>query len=306
MPADPAEVQRLNTMRTRDRKRSPLPGDVNESFYCDLIGEGHSSLAKFKESLKSSARTNHAAEVAQVDLEKQILLLSENFEQNTKVWLESFEEEKKKTKVLGESFEEEKKKIKVLGESFEEEKKKIQVLEEQVTFCRREHQDPTLVNEAQKVRPLREIWARALSVGLDLQSDEEATAKSIKSKSDLGAHPLGLREAALTVYDASRDQSYPRDSLRLMTRGFKLLYGIDAEDALPLLFADGVMYFQEKAAFKVPRKSISFSMLPTPDILCSSSDDDSIPRVPRMVYAYQRRLDFCSQERLTACRLFSG
>ena len=320
MPADPAEVQRLNTMRTRDRKRPLLPGDVNES---DLIGEGHSSLATFKESLKSSARTNHAAEIAQMDLEKQILLLSEKFEENTKsfeeekkktkVLGESFEEEKKKTKILGEGFEEEKKKTKVLGESFEEEKKKTkvllertQVLEEQVAFCRREHQDPTLVNEAQKVRPLREIWARALSVGLHLQSDEEATAKNIKSKGDLDAHPLGLREAALTVYDTSRDQSYPRDSLRLMTRGFKLLYGIDAEDALPLLFADQVMYFQEKAAFKVPRKSISFSMLPTPDILCSSSDDDSIPRVPRMVYAHQRRLDFCSQERLAECRLISG
>ena len=72
MPADPAEVQRLNTMRTRDRKR---PGDVNES---DLIGEGHSSLAMFKESLKSSARTNHAAEVAQVDLENRYSYLAKN------------------------------------------------------------------------------------------------------------------------------------------------------------------------------------------------------------------------------------
>ena len=73
-----------------------------------------------------------------------------------------------------------------------------------------------------------------------------------------------------------------------MTRGFKLLYGIDAEDALLLLFADEVMYFQEKVAFKVPRKSISFSMLPTPDILCSSRDDDSIPRMSRMVYAQSK------------------
>jgi hypothetical protein len=87
-----------------------------------------------------------------------------------------------------------------------------------------------------------------------------------------------------------------------MTRGFKLLYGIDAEDVLPLLFADEVMYFQEKAAFKVPRKSISFSMLPTPDILCSSSDDDSIPRVPRMVYAHQRRHDFVHRRDLQIAR----
>ena len=361
MRADPAEVQRLNTMRTRDKKRSLLPGDANESFYCDLTGEGHSSLAKFKESLKSSARTNHAAEVAPVDLEKQILLLSENFEKNTKVLLESFEEEKKKTKVLGESFEEEKKKTKVLEEnlekntkvllesfeeekkdtkvllesfeeekkktqvllesfeeekkdtkvlleSFEEEKKKTQVLlrqlEEQVAFCRREHQDPTLVNEAQKVRPLREIWARALSVGLDLQSDEEATAKSIKSKGDLDAHPLGLREAALTVYDVSRDASYPSNNLRLITRGFELLYGIGSEDALLLLFADKVMYFQEKAAFKIPRKSISFSILLTPNILCSPRDDGGVPRVPRMVYAHQGRHDLCSQETPEQCPLF--
>jgi hypothetical protein len=163
-------------------------------------------------------------------------------------------------------------------------------LEERTRRCQREHQDPTLVNEAKKVRPLRAIWARALSAGLNLQADEAAAAaaESIRRKGDLDAHPLGLREAALIVYDASRDQSYPRDSLRLMTRGFKLLYGIDAEDVLPLLFADEVMYFQEKAVFKVPRKSISFSMLPTPDILCSSSDNDSIPRVPRMVYAHQR------------------
>lgn len=179
-------------------------------------------------------------------------------------------------------------------------------LEERTRRCQREHQDPTLVNEAQKVRPLRAIWARVLSAGLNLQADEAAAAESIKRKGDLVAHPLGLREAALIVYDASRDQLYPRDSLRLMTRGFKILYGIDAEDALPLLFADEVMYFEEKAAFKVPRKSLSFSMLPTPDILCSSSDDDSIPRVLRMVYAYQRRLDFCSQERLTECPPFTG
>jgi hypothetical protein len=297
MRANPAEVQRLNTMRTRDRKRSLLPGDANESFCCDLVGEGHSSLTKFKESLKSSARTNHAAEVAPVDLEKQILLLSENFEKNTKVLGESFEEMKKEIKALGESFEEvkeENKKTRVL----------LRQLEEQVTFCRREHQAPTLVNKAQKVRPLREIWARVLSVGLDLQSDEEATAKSIKSKGDLDAHPLGLREAALTVYDVSRDASYPSNNLRLITRGFELLYGIDSEDALLLLFADYVMYFQEKAAFNIPRKSISFSILLTPNILCSPSDDDSVPRVPRMVYAHQGRHDQCSQETPEQCPLF--
>ena len=196
--------------------------------------------------------------------------------------------------------------VKELLDEKEKTKVVLQQLEERTRRCQREHQDPTLVNEAQKVRPLRAIWARAISAGLNLQADEAAAAESIKRKGDLGAHPLGLREAALIVYDASWDQSYPRDSLRLMTRGFKLLYGIDAEDALPLLFADEVMYFQEKAAFKVPRKSISFSMLPTPDILCSSSDDGSIPRVPRMVYAHQRRLDFCSQETATEYRLFTG
>jgi len=89
------------------------------------------------------------------------------------------------------------------------------------------------------------------SVGLDLQSDDEATSKSIKSKSDLDAHPLGLREAALTVYDVSRDASYPSNNLRLITRGFELLYGIDAEGALLLLFADYSMYFQEKMCAKL-------------------------------------------------------
>ena len=251
-------------MRTGD-KEQPLSSDnANESFYREpnITVEGHGSLAKFRESLKSSTRTNHAAEVAQVDLEKEILSLNQS--------VKKLLDEKEKTKDL------------------------LRRLEERTRRFQREHQDPTLVNEAQKVRPLRPIWASALSAGLNLQADEAAAAESIERKGDLNAHPLGLREAALIVYDASRDQSYPRDSLRLMTRGFKLLYGIDAEDALPLLFADEVMYFQEKVAFKVPRKSISFSTLPMPDILCSSRDDDSIPRMSRMVYARQRRLDFCS------------
>jgi hypothetical protein len=242
-------------MRTRDKRQYLSPDNANGSFYREpnITGESHSSLAKFKESLKSS-RTNHAVEVAQVDLEKEILLLNQS--------VEELLDEKEKTEDL------------------------LRQLEERTRRCQREHQEPTLVNEAQKVRPVRATWARALSAGLNLQADE--AAESITRKGDLGAHPLGLREAALIVYDASQDQSYPRDSLRLLTRGFKLLYGIDAEDALPLLFADEVMYFQAKAVFKVPRKSISFSMLPTPDILCSSSDNDSIPRMPRMVYAHQR------------------
>jgi hypothetical protein len=220
-------------VRTRDKEQPLSPDNANESFYREpnITGEGHSSLAKFKESLKSSTRTNHAAEVAQVDVEKEILSLNQS--------VRELLDEKEKTKDL------------------------LRQLEERTRRCQREHQDPTLVNEAKKVRPLRAIWARALSAGLNLQADEAAAAaaESIRRKGDLDAHPLGLREAALIVYDASRDQSYPRDSLRLMTRGFKLLYGIDAEDALPLLFADEVMYFQEKAVFKVPRKSIFFSML---------------------------------------------
>jgi hypothetical protein len=266
-------------VRTRDKEQPLSPDNANESFNCEpnITGEGHSSLAKFKESLKSSTRTNHAAEVAQVDVEKEILSLNQS--------VRELLGEKEKTKDL------------------------LRQLEERTRRCQREHQDPTLVNEAKKVRPLRVIWVGALSAGLNLQADEPAqapAAESIRRKGDLDAHPLGLLEAALIVYDASRDQSYPRDSLHLMTRGFKLLYGIDAEDALPLLFADEVMYFQEKAVFKVPRKSISSLCLPMPNILCSSSYDDSIPRMPRMVYAHQRRLDFCSQERLTECPLFTG
>ena len=229
-PADPAQDQRLHTVRTGDKRQSLPPDNANESFYREpnITDEGHTSLAKLKESLKSFTRTNYAAEIAQVDLEKEILSLNQSFKE--------------------------------LLDKKEKIKDRLRQLEEWTWRCRREHQDPTLVNEAQKVRHLRAIWARVLSAGPSLQADE-ATAESIKRKGDLGVHSLGLREAALIVYDASRDQSYPRDSLRLMTRGFKLLYGIDAEDALSLLFADKVMYFQEKTVFKIPRKSIFFSSL---------------------------------------------
>jgi len=146
---------------TRD-KEQPLSPDANESFSCEpnITGEGHSSLAKFKESLKSSTRTNHTAKVAQVDLEGEILSLNQS--------VKELLDEKERTRGL------------------------LLQLEERTRRCQREHQDPTLVNEAQKVRPLRAIWARVLSAGVDLQADEEAAAESIKRKGDLGAHPLGL------------------------------------------------------------------------------------------------------------------
>jgi len=65
-------------VRTTDKEQPLSPDNANESFYREpnITGEGHSSLAKFKESLKSSTRTNHAAEVAQVDLEKETPSLS--------------------------------------------------------------------------------------------------------------------------------------------------------------------------------------------------------------------------------------
>ena len=112
----------------------------------------------------------------QVDLEKEILSLSQS--------VKELLDEKEKTKDL------------------------LRQLEERTRRFQREHQDPTLVNEAQKVRPLRPIWARALSTGLNSQADEAAAAaaESTKRKGDLSPNPLGLREAALIVYDASRDQ----------------------------------------------------------------------------------------------------
>jgi hypothetical protein len=64
----PIPLIRLNT---RDKEQLS-PDNANENFCHEpnITGEGHSSLAKFKESLKSSSRTNHTAGVAQVDLEK--------------------------------------------------------------------------------------------------------------------------------------------------------------------------------------------------------------------------------------------
>jgi hypothetical protein len=162
-------------VRTRDKEEPPSPDNENESFCREpnITGEGHSSLAKFKESLESSTRTDYAAEVTQVDLEKEILSLNQS--------VKGLLDEKEKTKDV------------------------LRQLEERTRRCQREHQDPTLVNEA--------IWARVLSAGLNLQADEVAAAESVKRKGDLGAHPLGLREAALIVYDASRDQSYPTRQL---------------------------------------------------------------------------------------------
>jgi TolA-binding protein len=148
MCADPAQVERLNTLRTRDRMRPLSPRDANEGFYRgpDIKGEGHSSLAKFKESLESSARTNHEAEAAPMDLEKEIRSLN----QSVKELLGG----KEKTKDLLRQSEE---RARQSEERVRQSEERTRRLEERTRRCQREHEDPTLVNEAQKVRPLRAI-----------------------------------------------------------------------------------------------------------------------------------------------------
>jgi hypothetical protein len=119
-------------MRTRDKRQYLSPDNANGSFYREpnITGESHSSLAKFKESLKSS-RTNHAVEVAQVDLEKEILLLSQS--------VEELLDEKEKTEDL------------------------LRQLEERTRRCQREHQEPTTRQRGTKSQAFtRDLGPRTL------------------------------------------------------------------------------------------------------------------------------------------------